>query len=127
MKKIADFIMNIAVHMPVILLFMVIFFMKTKEPPLYSLAILRFCIKEELLFRVLPFQFYDRTVFNSMVAGVLNGLAIQHFISSTSSFSFCMNIFFGCSYAMGRLRYSFVESIQFRYFFMTLLLKEDAL
>ena len=127
MKKIADFIASIAIHMPVILLFMVIFFMKTKEPPVYSLAILRFCIKEELLFRVLPFQFYDRTVFNSMVAGVLNGLAIQHFISSTSSFSFCMNIFFGCSYAMGRLRYSFVESIQFRYFFMTLLLKEDAL
>ena len=118
-------IINIAVHMPAILLFTFLLSMKTNEPPVYSLAILRFCINEELAFRVLPFQFYDRTVFNSIVTGVINGMAIQYFISSMSSFSFCVNIFFGCSYAMGRLRYSFFESIQFRYYLMAFLVAKD--
>lgn len=117
-------IIDIAVHMPVILLFTVVFLLGKNEPPVYSLAILRFCIKEELAFRIIPFQYFNRTAFNSMVMGIINGLFIQHFISSTSTFSCCMNILFGCSYAMGRLRYSFFESIQFRYYLMAFLLKD---
>jgi len=115
-------IVSIIAHMPLILLLTVIMLLSPNEVPFYSYSILRFCIKEELVFRVIPFQYIERNAFNSLVVGIINGLFIQYFISSTSSFSFIVNILFGVSYAMGRLRYSFIESIQFRYFLMAFLL-----
>ena len=115
-------IISILVHMPLVFLFTAIMLLSPKEVPVYSYGILRFCIKEELAFRVIPFQYIERNAFNSLVVGIINGLFIQYFISSTSSFSFIVNILFGVSYAMGRLRYSFIESIQFRYFLMAFLL-----
>ena len=121
-------IVSILVHMPLVFLFSAIMLLNPKEVPVYSYGILRFCIKEELLFRVIPFQYIERNAFNSLTVGIINGLFIQYFISSTSSFSFIVNNLFGVSYAMGRLRYSFIESIQFRYFLMAFLLaKKDVM
>jgi len=121
-------IVSILTYMPFILLLTVIMMLSPKEVPVYSHGILRFCLQEELAFRVIPFQYIERNAFNSFVVGIINGLFIQYFISSTSMFSFVINILFGVSYAMGRLRYSLIESIQFRYFLMAFLLaKKDVI
>ncbi|NBX88143.1 MAG: hypothetical protein EBQ97_06465, partial [Bacteroidetes bacterium] len=56
-------IVGILTYMPFILLLTVIMMLSPKEVPVYSHGILRFCLQEELAFRIIPFQYiYLQTV-----------------------------------------------------------------
>ena len=111
LKKI---IVGILTYMPLILLLIV----GTTDYPAYSRGIMMFCLKDELLFRELPFQFIDRNEVNSLLIGLVNGL---FFAPVFTPFSLFLCILFGVSYTMGRLRYSFLESIILRYLFVSFL------
>jgi hypothetical protein len=110
-------IVGILTYMPLILLL----FVAKPDYPAYSRGIMLFCVKDELLFRELPFQFIDRNEVNSLLIGLVNGLFFQFFAPVFTKFSLFLCILFGVSYTMGRLRYSFLESVMLRHLFLAFL------
>lgn len=111
---------NFLVHAPVFLLFIVVLIQKGVTP-LYSLPLLQFCIKEELVFRTIPFQYINRSVFYCILSGILNGFYVQYVIQSSPIY-LLIHAMVGCAYTIGRLRYSVIETIQLRYFLVAFLM-----
>ena len=114
-------IVGILTYMPLILLLFVIKVVGLENYPAYSRGIMLFCVKDELLFRELPFYFIDRNDVNSLLIGLINGFFFQFFAPVFTQFSLFLCILFGVSYTMGRLRYSFLESVMLRHIFLAFL------
>jgi len=89
----------------------------------FSVDILQLCMKEELLFRIIPFQFFnlnkDIPVF--LITGIVNAVYWNMLVKLTL-FRVVINITCGIIYSFSRKKYSTFEFIIIRYFLIILLL-----
>lgn len=106
-------------NLPVYLLIIFVFIEKDFTP-LFSFALLKFCIKEELLFRVIPFQYMEKNVQNCVIMGLLNGL-YNCYVVNFGTFKLFVHCFIGIIYALASRKYDFFILVQLRYFLLVLM------
>ena len=105
-------------NLPVVLLTILIFLYKKNQGYL-PIEILKFCIKDEILFRWIPYYILDKNLKNCVYIGVLNGLYLEFNYSMLALF---FNIVASVIYSITRMKYSFIELIAIRYFLILILL-----
>lgn len=92
----------------------------------FHFFLLRFCIKEELLFRFIPFQILEKTLDNCILMGHVHAFYHYYYFNTTAGPTI-VYFFIGFIYALASFRYRFIEMIQIRYLLLTLLLGNEVL
>jgi hypothetical protein len=120
-----DTIISILATVPLITVFILLMNKNDKNIE-FSFVLLRFCIKEELLFRFIPFQFLEKTVENCIIMG--QAYAFYHYYCfNTGILVTTVYFFIGFIWALSSLRYRLIEMIQIRYLLLTLFLGNEVL
>jgi membrane protease YdiL (CAAX protease family) len=116
-------IISILANAPLITLFVLLLTQSNKNIE-FSFILLRFCIREELVFRYIPFHFLEKTVESCVSLGFAYGF--YHYCFFDTTFTLTIVYFFiGFVYALSSLRYRFIEIVQIRYLLLTILLKDS--
>ena len=103
-------------QLPIYVLICIVLF--EKNPSLgFSMPILQYCLKEQILFRYIPFLFIEKNVTNCFIVGIMNGIC-NFYIVKFSFFNLFVHCFVGCIYTLASRQYNFVEVLQLRYYLL---------
>ena len=118
-------IISILANIPLFTVF-ILLLIKTDKNIEFSFLLLRFCIKEELLFRFIPFQILEKTLDNCILMGHVHAFYHYYYFNTTILLTI-VYFFIGFIYALSSFRYRFIEMIQIRYLLLTLFLGNEIL
>ena len=103
-------------YIPLFLLFLLI--LKKEIKIILSVEILRLFIKEELLFRIIPFIFMNKNIKNCFILGIFHGVYHSIYLD----FDFLKFLFYFISGFLYALKFKEYTIIQIRYFLLSILL-----